>query len=67
MTARVVKIVLFLLAFGVAGCDQGTSSEGDTKCGVARHKKRGRTRTSAFAFALAAIVFPLRRLTRPRR
>jgi hypothetical protein len=50
-----------------AGCDSGSSSDSDAKCGVARHKRRGRTRTSAVAFALVAIVFPLRRLTRPRR
>jgi hypothetical protein len=50
-----------------SGCDSGSSSGGDTKCGVARHRRRGRPRTSAYGFALCALLLPLRRLTRPRR
>jgi hypothetical protein len=49
------------------GCDSsGSSSGSDEKCAVARHKRRGRSHTSVFGFALAAAALSVRRLTRRR-
>jgi hypothetical protein len=51
------------------GCDSSSSSSdssSDSKCAVTRRPHRRRSRTSAFAFAIAAIVLPLRRLGRAR-
>ena len=49
------------------GCDASESrSSGETKCAVTRRTRRGRVRTSPVVFALAAVLLPLRRLTRPR-
>ena len=68
MTARVVKIVLFLLAFGVAGCDQGTKrwAEGElagkpAKSVIANRVELEYAQNRGIAFNLERVIPPAAR------
>jgi hypothetical protein len=48
------------------GCGSSSSSSSSSDCSVARRARRHRSRTSLFAWAICAVLLPLRRVTRKR-